>query len=580
MTALYWREAAWLWASLLPLLLPPVTLLQRHRRLTRLIDPPLLPWAEAPGGGSTGRWRPGALALAWVLLCIALAGPRTPRWVPPELRPAAGSVVAVLDFSASMRARDLQPDRRQHAVEALSHWLARSRGRPALGLVVFAGDAHPLLPPTNDTALLRHFLEALPQVEPPTLGNALADALTTAAGMLRQREGERVVLLLSDGDIEAAVRQRAIDTIASMLKPRQIRLVVVGIGGPEKVALPAALANDLSGTSQAVLTRRETAVLKHLAKAAGGHYLPLEQVGQRGLDDVAGLPPPRIDPADAGRVVWQEWFGLPLVAALALLMVALGPSPRVAALLVAALLPPPPAAADSGMAALQRGDHATARTLFAQRQGYRARLGEGIACYRLQDWLCARQAFAQAAWLARNDRERGRAVFNLGNAHFQLGEFEEAAVLFDQARALGVPASAAERNLAFANELAESLRKYHRHLAAVQRKADWLAQARDIPDDLLERMTEGLWLKLEQARPGIIRELGREKVRTLIRNGVARALGIAPETTTATNAGWAANTTSQAPRDTAGLLDRLLPLEAGLGAPPAKPYRREGLRPW
>ncbi len=581
MSGLYWREASWLWAALLPLLVPPLALALRRRQLTRMIDPPLLPWAVAPSGGATHWLRPLLLALAWGLLCLALAGPRTPRWVPPELRPAASSVVAIIDASASMRAADAHPDRLRRAIDALGQWLDRSRARPALGLVIFAGHAHPLLPPTDDEALLRHFLDQLGEVKLPTLGNALADALTTAAQMLQERDGERVVLLVSDGDIEPAARQRALDAIEATLRPQGIRLVAVGIGGPEKVALPAALATDVLGEQRAVLTRREAATLKQLATVGGGDYLPLEQAGDHGLDAIAGLPPPRIDPADAGRVLWQEWFGLPLAAALALLLLALGPLPWLPALVaVVVLLPPPAIASDAAQAMLDRGDYAGARSLFASERGYRARFGEGVACYRLEDWVCARQAFARAAWLADDDRERGRAAFNLGNAHFQLGEFEEAAVLFAQAKTLGVDAEAATRNLEFADDLAESLRKYRQHLEMVQRKADFLAQARDIPEGLLERMTEGIWLRLEQNRPGIIRELGREKVRALIRSGVARALGIAPKTAPAEATRWASNTTSQTPQSTAGLLNRLLPLEAGLGTPPAQPYHREGMRPW
>ena len=585
MSALYWRDALWLWAIALPLALPLLALRSQRQRLARIIEPALLPWALDPSrhhGGARRR----LLFLAWALLCVALAGPRTVAWAPPEVRPADASVAVVIDFSASMAASDLRPTRRQAAIDSLRQWLDQSRQPPAIGLFVYAGRAHQILPPTSDRRLVDHFLSRLDRLATPTLGNDLAGAIELAADALKRHEGFRSLLLLSDGDMEPAALDSAIAAIEQAVPDADIHLTVVGLGGAEKVALPAALASEVLQQDRAVLTRRETASLKALASAGGGRYLPAESLRGQEIDTIATLPVARIDPDDAGRVLWNEWFALPLLAAIGLLLLALRGSGGTTAALALMLFSggvlwqQPLLAAVSAEELLAQGDYAAARERFARQKGFRARFGEGIACYRLKDWTCARQAFARAAWLAPDDATRGRAAFNLGNAHFQLGEFEEAAVLFEQAGRFGAPAGPVRRNLEFANDLAESLRKYRIHLEMVQRKAERLAAARDIPEGLLEKMTEGVWLDLQNNRPDIIRRLGRERVRQLIHEGVARSLGIAPKSTPPNRQQWTGNNRSRQPKDSIGLLNRLLPLEAGIGAVPERPYRLEGARPW
>ncbi len=588
MSTIYWREAAWLWVALLPLLLPLLNLVGRKRKLSTIIDPALLPWALEKSAATRGQVRRALLALAWILFVIALAGPRTVRWVPPELRPATASMVAIVDFSASMLADDARPTRKAQAIASLDRILGQENSNMAIGLGVFAGHGHLLLPPTQDTALLRSLVSQLDALRTPTLGNNLAEALQTAAEKLQNRAGYRAILLLSDGDIDEAAVASAIAVIEDKLQADNIRLFVIGVGGSEKVALSAALATDTLHENRSILTRQEKPILKTLAQSGGGKYYPIEQLGDATIAELIQQPAPRIDPKDQGQIVWNEWFFLPLLAGLFLLLsTVMRPEQKNNPLLLAALgifflltIPSKQSsAAPDPQQRLKNGDYISARELFSQQEGYIARFGEGVACYRLRDWVCARQAFSRAAWLATNDRQRARAVFNLGNAHFQLGEFEEAAVLFEQAHILGVDQAATRRNLEFANELADALRKYRIHLDMVQRKADWQSNARDIPEGLLERLTEGIWLKLQTSSPQIIEALGRDRVNQLIEKGVARALGIAP-TAKAQTSSWSGNNASLAPENSIGLFNRLLPLEAGLGVMPEKPYRLKGVRPW
>ncbi len=154
------------WAGLLalaPLLLAWLAR-RRQRRLNAWADPHLLPWAVAARG--VRRPVTGWIdALAWLLLAVAAAGPRLPLELPASVDsvPRHGlSLMVVLDVSASMAATDIAPSRLQRARLELADLAGRLRGE-RVGLIVYAGRAGLLLPPTEDPAL---FLRALEQAGP------------------------------------------------------------------------------------------------------------------------------------------------------------------------------------------------------------------------------------------------------------------------------------------------------------------------------------------------------------------------------------------------------------------------------
>jgi tetratricopeptide (TPR) repeat protein len=444
-----------------------------------------------------------------------------------------------------------------------------------------------LLPPTIDHKLALHLLRDLDALQLPTLGNNLAEALQYSITALQDATGKKSIFLLSDGDIEPAAIREAATLIEAVLIKEGISLFIAGTGGVEKVALPAALVPPALADNRTILTRREEGRLLQLAEAANGQYYPMEKIVERDLPELLQLPVIIISAGESERVLWNEWFGIPLLVGLLLLFAGLHFSCRINNRLATSLLflvmpvliaDHPAMAAVSAEEVLASGDYRQAKTLFMQQEGYSARFGEGTACYRLKDFLCARQAFSRAAWEAGNSKDRGRAAFNLGNTHFQLGEFEEAAVLFAEAERNGVPARIARRNHEFAIELAISVRKYLTHIELTKRKADWMANARDIPEGLLNRLTEGITFENDKSRMALLKTLSREQLDQLLRRGVARALGKSVAGSGRERA-WAA-TESLPPESIIGLFNRLLPLEAGLNVVPETPYAIEGQRPW
>jgi len=594
LSQIYWREPLYLWAMLIPAVLWLLAYLQRRRQWSHIADPSLRPWVEAPPSAVRQGAMRFAMVLAWLLLCVALAGPRTPRWIPPAAQDRATAVL-VIDMSASMAARDVRQDRLRYAQAMLTGWLASMPESLRLGIVVYAGHAHRLLRPTADRGLVRHFIGQLDSIVLPTLGNALGDALRLAGRTLTEAGGEprrRHLLLITDGDLGATAQHAAELAAAEVQASVGARLHVVGVGGPEAVGVPQAGTRPLTVGGERIVSRREAAWLQQFAQGVGGTYRAAQAVRQRPLSEVLDLPPPRIDPADDHLVLWNEWFFVPLLAAVALLMLALHPGGRaqagavpVVTLLLALLL----GGCDSGRfgnpgqpqadTALAAGEYAKARGLYAGLDGYRARFGEGVACYRLADYTCAARAFGQAAWLAPDDAARGRAVFDLGNAQFRLGDYAQASVLFTEAEGLGVSPALTRLNREFADSLDASVRRRIADIAETERRADWRAQAREMPDALRDRLVEGLQLSRPPVGSSEIVTLDADELKAMIVRGVEHSLG---GRSTASTPGryWVQSSAAHGPQSTAGLFNRLLPLEIGIPGAPDEPYRMKGQRPW
>ncbi|MGC8733065.1 MAG: hypothetical protein ACP5RC_12545, partial [Halothiobacillaceae bacterium] len=110
----------WHWPWAFGLLLVPLALglagLVRRARLLDYADPALRPWALVDQARA-GHGRTLVHALAWLMLTVALAGPRLPVEQAGAAAPARHDVriLALPDVSASMQATDIAPSRLERA---------------------------------------------------------------------------------------------------------------------------------------------------------------------------------------------------------------------------------------------------------------------------------------------------------------------------------------------------------------------------------------------------------------------------------------------------------------------------------
>jgi Ca-activated chloride channel family protein len=220
--------------------------------------------------------RPVYLLSALLLLgTLAAAGPTWQEDRPPFVQDQAVLMLAV-DLSPSMDAQDVPPGRLQ-AVKHKLQTLIQRRAGARTGLLVYAGSAHLVLPPTDDPELLNSFVQALATDLLDSPGkNALA--VTEQAMRLLQAEqlsGERLsaqqtagtLVLFSDGaDTQQLPALRQL--LASSTVDLQLLLVAVGQQATG-VLTDAKGAARLDSNGKPLLTEFDQDALQQLAKASG-----------------------------------------------------------------------------------------------------------------------------------------------------------------------------------------------------------------------------------------------------------------------------------------------------------------------
>jgi Ca-activated chloride channel homolog len=460
-----WRAPWWGLLALQPVLFWWLAR-RRRQRLDRYADVHLRPWAVAAASASPGAFRRDfANTLGWLLLAAAAAGPRLAESPAPgpdnsEAKRHEMTVMVVLDISASMAATDIAPARLARARLELADWLARLHGE-RVGIVIYAGEAGLLLPPSDDTTLVRR---ALDLVEPGLIekpGTRLAAALDLAATQLQyESRRARAVLLVTDADADSLAGELGVSAraAADRLAKARIPLFVLGVGTETGGPIPLPDGGFAERDSVQVQSRMASDAYVDLVRATGGRFVSVADgdADWQALHDagIARLPGDR--PPSGQARAWMELYPWLLAPAIVLLMFAALPSSlsRKAwentelgslalfvlslALLAPSLSPTDVHAAElTAQAAYRAGQYAQAQTLYARQGGYTGQLGAGASAWRLNDYRAAAGHFNAALLLARTPKERADALYNLGNAHYGLGRWQTAieafqAVLLDR----------------------------------------------------------------------------------------------------------------------------------------------------
>jgi len=225
----------WAWCLLpLPVLMwcwpkpPPVTAALRA------------PWPRQPLHAaaaivSFNIWRGLRLFLLWLVwfwLCAATARPQHlgPLSEPPQ---QIRRMMLALDLSGSMRETDMHlgnqaVDRLTAAKAVLADFLKRREG-DHIGLLVFGSRAYTLTPLTRDLVSVRAQLHDS-VVGLPGEATAIGDVIGLAVKRLSEHpEGERVLILLTDGDNNAGLLEPL--KAAELAAAEHVRVHTIAFGG-------------------------------------------------------------------------------------------------------------------------------------------------------------------------------------------------------------------------------------------------------------------------------------------------------------------------------------------------------------
>lgn len=295
----------WLLALLPVFLLLILLWSQKHRarQWQHMVAPELLKYLL---DGQTTRINPLqliALLLAWIITCIALAGP---TW---EKRPVAveknqQALVIMLDLSPSMMSEDLKPSRLVRARLKMID-LLRTRKDGQTALLVYAGDVHVVTPLTDDVETIVNIIPALHPNVMPAEGSNTEAAVERGLALLKDAgiaQGD--LLLITDGIIEDA-RYSIVDT---MDKNAAYRLSIMGVGGAEPTPIPSSKGGFVrDGKRNIVTTYLNAGELQSLANQTRGRYRTLSN-SSSDIDYLMDLPAPEKQETQTVDREFDSWY--------------------------------------------------------------------------------------------------------------------------------------------------------------------------------------------------------------------------------------------------------------------------------
>jgi len=210
-------------------------------------------------------------ALIWILGTLALAGPAWER-LPQPLLVRDQARVILLDLSYSMLATDLQPNRLERARYKIEDLLNRfQEGQTAI--VLYAGDAHTLVPLTEDVETIRTLLPSLNPSLMPVRGSRPDLAFENVIEMLNQVDIQNSHLVwITDG-----IDDQQVKPLQNLLSSQRHKLTVLVVGTPSGAPIVLEKGNYLKDTNNnIVIPQLDLAPLRAVAEALGGQVLPVQ----------------------------------------------------------------------------------------------------------------------------------------------------------------------------------------------------------------------------------------------------------------------------------------------------------------
>ncbi|MEE4298995.1 MAG: VWA domain-containing protein [Pseudomonadales bacterium] len=441
----------WLW-GLIPVAFAALLLLRRRLdvgRWKRAVDPDLAAWLVESGWRGGARLGVVAMLLAWSAAILAMAGPTWERRPQPVSR-TDDALVVVLDLSLSMYAQDITPSRLVRARLKIADVLeARKDGQTAL--VVYAGDAHVVVPLTDDIRTINNLLPSLEPGVMPVLGSRVQDALASAGDLLDEagaRSGR--ILLITDEIVDTG---STIDAAAG-----RYPVLVLGVGTEAGAPIPLAAIDRtgfLESGGRTVVATLDEGPLRAVANATGGRYTRFETSDADLRTLLGGVLDASGEENDRDRE-FDLWIDMgPWLVLLVLPVVLLSFRRGVVAVLAVAALGPieRAEAADGGWfatpdqqgyRALREGRADEAVELFEDRTW------QAVALYRAEEYEAAASAFSAA------DAE---SLYNTGTALARAMKLPEAQVALTEALALDPEHADARHNLELVEKLLEDQRQ-------------------------------------------------------------------------------------------------------------------------
>ncbi len=212
------------------------------------------------------------LSICVFFLVISLVNPKIGTALKTVKRQGV-DIVFALDISKSMLAEDMAPSRLDKAKQIILRTIAELEN-DRVGIIVYAGDAFPLLPITTDHASANMFLENASPDMVSSQGTALSDAIAMGIDFYdNEEETNKYMIIVSDGEDH---EESSMDLVAQASK-EGIKIFTIGVGTLNGGKIPEYIAGNKVGykkdrNGNVVVTKLNQTILKEVATQGNGAY--------------------------------------------------------------------------------------------------------------------------------------------------------------------------------------------------------------------------------------------------------------------------------------------------------------------
>ena len=184
-------------------------------------------------------------------------------------------IVFALDVSKSMLAEDIAPNRLEKSKQLITK-IVDKLGSDRVGIIIYAGNAYPLLPITTDHAAAKMFLQNANPEMVSSQGTAINEALKLAKTFYDDdSQTNRFLFIISDGEDH---EKNSSKIAKEIFENEGIRTYTIGVGTNKGKPIPIKRNGKFIGykkdnKDEVVITKLHVETLKQIAKEGGGKYI-------------------------------------------------------------------------------------------------------------------------------------------------------------------------------------------------------------------------------------------------------------------------------------------------------------------
>jgi len=211
--------------------------------------------------------------LALSLMIIAMVNPKMGTQLKTVKRQGV-DIVFALDVSKSMLAEDSAPNRLEKSKQIISKIIDKL-GSDRVGIIIYAGNAYPLLPITTDHGAAKMFLQNAGPDMVSSQGTAINEALELSKTFFDDdTQTNRFLFVISDGEDH----EENSGKIAKQIVDLGITTFTIGVGSNKGGPIPIKnngkfLGYKKDNKDEVVITKLNVETLKDIAENGEGKYI-------------------------------------------------------------------------------------------------------------------------------------------------------------------------------------------------------------------------------------------------------------------------------------------------------------------